>query len=128
MGFFTVRKIWPALLFLPTGVGIALGFTLLVNGATWLQILVAVIAMGTSFLAGVFSTGLGIALLLPVVVLTCLVAAFSLFGVPSSDVEPLGFAILLSLIYGGVAYFAFGAGSIVRGLLVGFDEGHNRQD
>ena len=128
MGFFTVRKIWPALLFLPTGVGIALWFTLLVNGETWLQILVAVIAMGTSFLAGVFSTGLGIALLLPVVVLTCLVAAFSLFGVPSSDVEPLGFAILLSLIYGGVAYFAFGAGWIVRGLLVGFDEGHNRQD
>ena len=81
-----------------------LGITLLVNGETWLQILVAVVAMGTSFLAGVFSTGLGIAALLPIVVLASLVAAFSLFGVPSSDVEPIAFAVLLSLIYGGVAY------------------------
>ena len=83
--------------------------------------------MGTSFLAGVFSTGLGIALLLPVVVLASLLVAFSLFGAPSSDVEPIGFAVLLSLIYGGVAYFAFGAGWIVRGLLVGFHEENNRQ-
>ena len=128
MGFFTVRKIWPALLFLPTGVGIALGFTLLANGETWLQILVAVVAMGTSFLAGLFSTGLGIAALLPVVVLASLAVAFSLFGAPSTDVEPIGFAVVLSLIYGGVAYFAFGAGWIVRGLLIGFDEGNNRQD
>ena len=127
MGFFTVRKIWPALLFLPTGVGIALGFTLLVNGETWLQILVAGVAMGTSFLAGLFSPGLGISALLPVVVLASLLVAFSLFGAPSSDVEPIGFAILLSLIYGIVAYFAFGAGWIVRGLLIGFDEGNNRQ-
>ena len=127
MGFFTVRKIWPALLFLPTGVGIALAFTLLQSIDTWLQILVAAVAMGTSFLSGLFSTGLGIALLLPVVVLTCLLVAFSIFGAPSTDVEPLGFAILLSLIYGGVAYFAFGAGWIVRGLLIGFDEGNNRK-
>ena len=128
MGFFTVRKIWPALLFLPTGVGIALGFTLLVNGETWLQILVAVVAMGTSFLAGLFSPGLGIAALLPIVVLASLAVAFSLFGVPSSDVEPLGFAVLLTLIYSGVAYFAFGVGWIVRGLLFGFHEGNIRQD
>ncbi len=127
MGFFKARHLWPALLFLPTGVGIALGFTLLVNGETWLQILVAVVAMGTSFLAGLFSSGLGIAALLPVVVLASLLVAFSLFGAPSSDVEPIGFAVLLSLIYGVVAYFAFGAGWIVRGLLIGFHEENNRQ-
>ena len=127
MGFFTVRKIWPALFFLPTGVGVALNFTLLESTATWLQILVAVVAMGSSFLAGLVSLGLGIAALLPIVVLASLLVAFSLFGAPSSDVEPVGFAFVLSLIYSVVAYFAFGAGWIVRGLLIGFHKENNRK-
>ena len=123
MEFFTVRKIWLVLLFLPTGVGVSLGFTLLESSETWLQILVAVAAMAFSFLAGLLSTGLTIAALAPVMVLICLAAAFGLSGVPSSDVEPIAFTILLSLIYGGIAYFAFGAGWVVRGLLVGFNGG-----
>ena len=122
MRFSKARNIWPALLFLPTGIGVALNFTLLESSETWLQILVAVIAMGTSFLAGLFSAGLGIAALLPVVLLASLAVAFSLYGVGSSDVEHIKFMILLSLIYGGAAYIAFGAGYIVRGLFVGFEE------
>ena len=122
MRFSTGRNIWPALLFLPTGVGIALNFTLLESSETWLQILIAVIAMGASFLAGVFSPGLGIAALLPIVMLASFAVAFSIYGVGSSDVEPIVFTIFLSLIYGVAAYFAFGAGWVVRGLFVGFED------
>ena len=86
------RNVWPALLFLPTGVGIALNFTLLESSETWLQILIAVIAMGASFLAGVFSPSLGIAALLPIVMLASFAVAFSFYGVSSSDVEPIMFA------------------------------------
>lgn len=116
------RNVWPALLFLPTGVGIALNFTLLESSETWLQILIAVIAMGASFLAGVFSPSLGIAALLPIVMLASFAVAFSFYGVSSSDVEPIMFTIFLALIYGVAAYFAFGAGWIVRGLFVGFED------
>ena len=122
-----MRNFWPALLFLPTGVGITLLFTLLQSGDVWLQILVAVISAGSSFLAGLLSTGLGISALLPLVVFACLAVAFGLYGASSHDVEPIPFMILLSLIYGGVAYFAFGAGWVVRGLLVGFNGTNNRK-
>jgi hypothetical protein len=50
------------------------------------------------------------AMLLPIVVLACLSAAFAVYGVGSSDIDPIVFTIFLSVIYGGLASVIFAAG------------------
>ena len=101
-------------LLLLNGVGIALGFTLLENSETWLQVLVAAMALGTPFIAGWVSPRLTYAVLPPLVLLVCLSVAFTLYGRSYWDSEPIVFTILLSVIYGGLASIVFAAGWVMR--------------
>ena len=96
-------------LLLVPGAGIALSFTLLQNATSSLQIAVAVVEIGASFVGGWLSLTWRKALLLPVGALVCLLVAFAAFGAPY-DVEPIGFAIVLSIMYGSLAAAAFSAG------------------
>ena len=97
-----------------TGVGVALNFTLLEDSETWLQGLVAAIALGAPFFAGWISPRLTYAVSLPFIVLASLSVAFVAYGVGSSDVEPIAFTIYLSVIYGGLASLVFAAGWMMR--------------
>ena len=101
-------------LLLVSGLGIALGFTLLENSETWLQVLVAAMALGAPFIAGWASPRLTYAVFPPFIVLACLSVAFVVDGVGSSDVEPVVFTIYLAVIYGGLASIVFAAGWVMR--------------
>ena len=109
---------WTVVPLLPVGVGIALNFTLLEASETWLQTLVAIMALGASFLVGWFSPRLRKAMLLPIVVLACLSAAFAVYGVGSSDIDPIVFTIFLSVIYGGLASVIFAAGWMAHRVVI----------
>ena len=109
----------PTALLLLTGVGIALNFTWLESKETWLQILVGVMAMGASFVAGLLSPRLVNLFVVWIIVLGSIAVAFAVFGASSADVPPILFAIMLSLIYGIAAYLVFGVGWAVRVCLVG---------
>ena len=106
-------------LLLLTGVGIALEFTWLESKETWLQVLVGVVAMAASFVAGLLSPKLINGVFVMIIVLVSLAVAFAIYGVSNTDVEPAWFTIMLSLIYGTLAYAVFGAGWVVRGCLLG---------
>ena len=109
-----------------TGVGIALEFTWLESKETWLQVLVGVVAMAASFVAGLLSPRLITGVFVMISVLVSLSVAFAIYGVSNSDVEPIWFTIMLSLIYGIAAYVVFGVGWVVRGCLVGMEASKER--
>ena len=102
-----------------TGVGIALEFTWLESKETWLQVLVGVVAMAASFVAGLLSPRLVNLFVVWIIVLGSIAVAFAVFGASSADVPPILFAIMLSLIYGIAAYLVYGVGWAVRVCLVG---------
>ena len=117
-----VFKTWRTLtlvLLLLTGVGFALTFTWLESEETWLQILVGAMAMAASFIAGLLSPRLINVFLVLIIVLGSFSVAFAVYGVNNSDVEPVWFTIMLSMIYGTLVYVVFGAGWVVRGCLTG---------
>ena len=117
-----VFRIYPPLtigLLLLTGVGIALEFTWLESAETWLQVLVGVVAMAASFVAGLLSPRLINVFVVLIIVLGSISVAFAIYGVSNTDVEPVWFAIMLSMIYGTLAYVVFGVAWVVRGCLTG---------
>ena len=117
-----VFRIYPPLtigLLLLTGVGIALEFTWLESKETWLQVLVGVVAMAASFVAGLLSPRLVNLFVVWISVLGSIAVAFAIYGVSNTDVQPVWFAVMLSMIYGIAAYVVFGVGWVVRGCLVG---------
>ena len=119
-----VFKTYPPLsiaLLLLTGVGIALEFTWLESAETWLQVLVGVVAMAASFVAGLLSPRLITGVFVMISVLGSLSVAFAIHGVSNTDVEPVGFTIMLSLIFGTMAYAVFGVGWVLRGCWVGME-------
>ena len=105
--------------FLLTGAGIAMEFTWLESKEIWLQILVGVVAMVASFVAGLLSPRLINAVFVMIIVLVSLAVAFAICGFSSADVEPVWFTIMLSMIYGTLAYAVFGVRWVVRGCLLG---------
>ncbi len=113
MGFPGAVRILANVLLLVPGVGIALGFTLLQNATSSIQIAVVVVPIGASFVGGWLSLTLGRALFLPVGVLVSLLVAFAAFGAPY-DVEPIAFAIVLSIMYGSLAAAIFSTGWMAR--------------
>ena len=117
-----VFRIYPPLtigLLLLTGVGIALEFTWLESKETWLQVVVGVVAMAASFVAGLLSPRLINGMFVMIILLVSLSLAFAIYGVSNSDVEPIWFTIMLSLIYGTLAYVVW----VVRGCLLGTENG-----
>ena len=92
-------------------------FTLLEGRETWLQVVVAAVALTASFIAGWISQRLRSALLLPLVVLVCLAVGFGVFGTNSQELDPVMFVIVLSAIYGSLAAAIFAAGWMARGLV-----------
>ena len=97
-----------------TGAGVALGFTVL-DGTTsiWLLILAAV-TLVSPVVAGWLSPGLKQAWFFPIGVLASLSIATAIYGPLSSDSEPIGFVIVLTLIYAGGASVAFCVAWIAR--------------
>ena len=84
-----VFKTYPPLsiaLLLLTGVGIALEFTWLESKETWLQVLVGVVAMAASFVAGLLSPRLVNLFVVWIIVLGSIAVAFAVFGASSADV------------------------------------------
>ena len=104
-------------LMLLSGVAIALAFTFLQNSEAWLQILVAMIALGAPFVAGWVSPKLVYALLTPLVMLACLAVAFTLDSGRYWDSHPVVFTIALAIIYGGLGSFVFATGWAIRQLV-----------
>ena len=100
-------------LLLVPGAGIALNFTLLQSATSSLQIAVAVVAIGASFVGGWLLLTWGKALLLPVGALVCLLVAFAAFGAPY-DVAPIGFTMFLSIMYSSLAAATFSARWMAR--------------
>ena len=97
-----------------TGAGVALGFTVLDSTtSTWLLILAAA-TLGAPVFAGWLSPGLKQAWFFPIGVLASLSVATAIYGPLSSDSEPIGFVIVLTLIYGGAASVAFCVAWIAR--------------
>ena len=97
-----------------TGAGVALGFTVLDSTtSTWLLILAAA-TLGAPVFAGWLSPGLKQAWSFPIGVLASLSVATAIYGPLSSDSEPIGFVIVLTLIYGGAASVAFCVAWIAR--------------
>ena len=88
-----------------TGAGVALGFTVLDSTtSTWLLILATAIPLGVSpVVAGWLSPELKQAWFFPTGVLASLSVATAIYGPLSSDSEPIGFVVMLTLIYGGVS-------------------------
>ena len=109
-----------------TGVGIALEFTWLESKETWLQILVGLMAMAASFVAGLLSPRLVNVFIVLIIVLGSISVAFAIYGVSNTDVEPVWFAIMLSLIFGTLGYAVWGAGWVVRGCLAGTEASKER--
>ena len=99
-----------------TGAGVALGFTVLDSTtSTWLLILATAIPLGVSpVVAGWLSPELKQAWFFPIGVLASLSVATAIYGPLSSDSEPIGFVIVLTLIYGGGASVAFCVAWIAR--------------
>ena len=98
-----------------TGAGFSFAFTVLNDASAWLAIPFFAIALGVSpLLAGWLSPGLRHVALFPISVLGCLLIASAIYGPLSSDSEPIGFAIILTVIYGGGASLAFCVGWITR--------------
>ena len=96
------------------GAGVALGFTVLDSTtSTWLLILAAV-TLVSPVVAGWLSPGLKQAWFFPIGVLASLSIATAIYGPLSSDSEPIGFVIVLTLIYGGGASVAFCVAWIAR--------------
>ena len=91
------------------GAGVALGFTVLDSTTgTWLLILATAIPLGVSpVVAGWLSPELKQAWFFPTGVLASLSVATAIYGPLSSDSEPIGFVVMLTLIYGGGASVAF---------------------
>ena len=119
-----VFRVYPPLtigLLLLTGVGIALEFTWLESKEIWLQILVGATAMAASFVAGLLSPRLINVFLVLIIVLGSFSVAFAIYGVNNTDVEPVWFTVMLSLIYGTLAYVVFGVGWVLRGCWVGME-------
>ena len=96
-----------------TGAGVASGFTVLSTTSTWLLILAAA-TLGAPVFAGWLSPGLKQAWFFPIGVLASLSVATAIYGPLSSDSEPIGFVIVLTLIYGGAASLAFCAAWVAR--------------
>ena len=119
MGVFKTHPPLTIALLLATGVGIALEFTWLESKELWLQVLVGVVAMAASFVAGLLSPRLVNVFVVWIIVLGSIAVAFAIYGVNNTDVEPVWFTIMLSLIWGTVAYVVFGVGWVVRGCLTG---------
>ena len=99
-----------------TGAGVALGFTVLDSTAsTWVLIPTTAIPLGVSpVVAGWLSPQLKQAWFFPIGVLASLSVATAIYGPLSSDSEPIGFVIVLTLIYGGATSVAFCAAWIAR--------------
>ena len=98
-----------------TGAGVALGFTVLDSTmSTRLLILATAIPLASPFVAGWLSPELKHAWFFPVGVLASLSIATAIYGPLSSDSEPIGFVIVLTLIYGGAASLAFCAAWVAR--------------
>ena len=87
--------------------------------------LVGVVAMAASFVAGLLSPRLITGVFVMISVLGSLSVAFAIHGVSNTDVEPVWFAIMLSMIYGTLGYAVWGAGWVVRGCLAGTEASRN---
>ena len=97
------------------GAGLALGFTVLDSTtSTWILVLVVAATLGAPVFAGWLSPGLKQAWFFPIGVLASLSVATAIYGPLSSDSEPIGFVIVLTLIYGGAASLAFCAAWVAR--------------
>ena len=72
--------------------------------------LVGVVAMAASFVAGLLSPRLVNLFVVWIIVLGSIAVAFVVIGASSADVPPILFAIILSLIYGTLAYVVYGVG------------------
>ena len=92
-----------------TGVGVALGFTVLDSTtSTWLLVLATAIPLGVSpVVAGWLSPELKHAWFFPIGVLASLTIASAIYGPLSSDSAPIAFVVMLTFIYGGGASVAF---------------------
>ena len=99
-----------------TGATLALMFTVFSEAKpTWLLIVVAVIILGVSpILGGWLSKEFLSAFLFPVCILVSLSVASFINGPLSYDSDPMGFVLLLTLIYGGIAYIAFSVSWTIR--------------
>ena len=101
-----------------TGAGVALGFTVFDSTtsltSTSILVLITVISLAVSILAGWSSPELKHALFFPIGVLGSLSIASAIYGPLSSDSEPIGFVFVLTFIYGGGASVAFCAALIAR--------------
>ena len=98
-----------------TGAGVALGFTVFDGTtSTSILILITVISLAVSILAGWSSPELKHALFFPIGVLGSLSIASAIYGPLSSDSDPIGFVFVLTFIYGGGASVAFCAAWIAR--------------
>ena len=95
-----------------TGAGVALVFTVL--DSTTSMLILAAATLGAPVFAGWLSPGLKQAWFFPIGVLASLSVATAIYGPLSSDSEPIGFVIVLTLIYGGVASVAFCIAWIAR--------------
>ena len=102
-----------------TGAGVASGFTVFDNASTWFLILVAVITLGVyPLLAGWLSPRLRDVALFPISVLVSLSIASAIYGNLSLDSHPIGFVIMVTIIYSGGASLAFCVGWIARQYLL----------
>ena len=113
MGILGAVRILANVLLLVPGVGLALDLTLLRNATTSLQIAVVLVATGASFVGGWLSADIRKGVVLPVGLLVSLLVGYAAFGAPY-DVEPIGFAIFLSIMYGGLAAAIFSTGWVAR--------------
>ena len=113
MGIPGAVRILANVLLLVPGVGLALDLTLLRNATTSLQIAVVLVATGASFVGGWLSADIRKGVVLPVSFLVSLLVGYAAFGAPY-DVDPIGFAIFLSVVYGGLAAAIFSAGWMAR--------------
>ena len=97
------------------GAGVALGLTVLDSTtSTWSLVLVAAVTLVSPVFAGWLSPELKQAWFFPIGVLASLSVATAIYGPLSSDSEPIGFVIVLTLIYGGGASAAFCVAWIAR--------------
>ena len=125
MRVFRIFPPLPIALLLVAGAGMALNYTWLESREFWLQVLVGVVAMAASFVAGLLSPRLVNLFVVLIIVLGSISVAFAIYGVSNTHVEPVWFAIMLSMIYGTLGYAVWGAGWVVRGCLAGTEASRN---
>ena len=119
MRVFRIFPPLPIALMLVAGAEMALNYTWLESREFWLQVMVFVVTIAASFVASLLSPRLMTGVFVMLSVLVSLSVAFATYGVKNTDAEPVCFTIMLSLIFGTMAYAVFGVGWVLRGCWVG---------